>query len=29
MVEGADAEAVEDHTTRIAAAIESAIGSGQ
>jgi phosphoglucosamine mutase len=28
MVEGADAEAVEDHTTRIAAAIESALGSG-
>jgi len=27
MVEGADAQAVEDHTTRIAAAIELAIGS--
>jgi phosphoglucosamine mutase len=28
MVEGAEAEAVEDHTTRIAAAIEAALGSG-
>jgi phosphoglucosamine mutase len=26
MVEGAEAETVEDHTTRIAAAIESALG---
>jgi phosphoglucosamine mutase len=29
MVEGADATAVEDHTALIAAAIETAIGSGQ
>ena len=28
MVEGADAQAVEDHTLRIASAIELAIGSG-